>query len=117
MIIVKIIILFLIFISSSSVGILLAKGYDKRVEELKEFRNALNMLKTKIKFTYEPLPEMFNQIAETTTKEISKIFSKASIKMKKESATKAWIESIEEGNFSLDNEDINIIKKFGKLLR
>ena len=47
MIIVKIIILFLIFISSSSVGILLAKGYDKRVEELKEFRNALNMLKTK----------------------------------------------------------------------
>ena len=117
MIIIKFIILILIFISTSSVGILLAKRYDKRVDELKEIRNALNMLKTKIKFTYEPLPEMFNQISESSNKEISEIFNKASIKMKSENATNAWIEAIDEANLSLDNEDINIIKKFGKLLR
>lgn len=114
--VIRLIILGLIFISSSSIGILLAKRYGKRVEELKEMKNALNMLKTKIKFTQEPLPEMFEQISKTTNTLISNVFQKASNEMKKINATQAWNQSIDETSLNINNEDKNIIKNFGKLL-
>ena len=67
----KIIIYSCIFLSSSTIGLLISKKYEERVIQLKEFKNALNMFKTKIKFTYEPIPEIFEQISkqiQTNTK-------------------------------------------------
>ena len=51
----KFILLMLIFGGSSYIGLLISKKYSKRTEELKQIKTALNMLETKIKFTYEPL--------------------------------------------------------------
>lgn len=64
MIIIKSIILLSILISSSILGITLANKYKDRVFELKQMRSALNMLKTKITYTYEPLPQIFIELAE-----------------------------------------------------
>ena len=52
---IKYFMLILVFISSSLIGRLISKKYIDRVEELKEIKNALNIFKSKIKFTYEPL--------------------------------------------------------------
>ena len=52
----------------------MAKKYVYRVEELEEIKVALNILKTKIRFTYEPIPEIFTEIAQNTTKNIKNIF-------------------------------------------
>ena len=63
MIIIKMIILISIFLTSSSLGILFANKYKARVKDLKQVRSALNILKTKIEYTYEPLPQIFSEIA------------------------------------------------------
>ena len=64
MIIIKSIILFTIFLTSSFLGMAFANKYKERVNDLKQIRNALNILKTKIEYTYEPLPQIFSQIAD-----------------------------------------------------
>lgn len=51
---VKTILLFAIFSLSTVIGILISKMYENRVKELRQFKNILNIIKTKIKFTYEP---------------------------------------------------------------
>ena len=64
MIIIKSIIMLIIYISSSSLGIMLANRYRYRVDELKQIRSALNIIKTKIQYTYEPLPQIFLDISK-----------------------------------------------------
>ena len=78
---IKYFILFLILLASSMIGKFLSKKYVYRLQELEEMRNALNILKTKIKFTYEPIPEIFNEISENMNKNIGSIFKIAKEKM------------------------------------
>lgn len=113
----KFILLITVFSGSSYVGILISKKYSKRTEELKQIKTALNMLETKIKFTYEPLPEIFEQIAKTVYEDISNIFKDAIINMKNMSVKEAWELSINNNNLCLNNEDKNILKELGNLLR
>ena len=119
MIIIKFTILLLIFASSTSIGYLISKKYVNRVIELKQFRNTINILENKIKFTYEPIPEIFKQISNNSEENISKIFQKASEYIIKENTKDAWNKAIEdeENNLSLNTEDINIIKSMGNMLR
>ena len=56
-----------------------ANIFKDRLEELEEIKNALNIFKSKIKFTYEPIPEIFKEISLNTSKNISNIFKEASI--------------------------------------
>ena len=114
--ILKFIILIMIFLLSAFIGILISKKYSSRVLELKELKNALNILKTKIKFTYEPLPEIFKQMSENLQKNISAIFYNASINMKDMPTKEAWETSISSATLNLNNEDISMLKNLGKLL-
>lgn len=54
----KYIILFFIFVGSTSIGFTISKGLKNRVEDLKEFKTSLNIMKNKIRFTYKPLDEI-----------------------------------------------------------
>ena len=56
--------LFLILISSSLLGRYIAKRYGNRLNELEEMRTALNIFRTKISFTYSPIPEIFEEISK-----------------------------------------------------
>ena len=118
MIVVKYIGLLLIFISTSGIGVLISKKYSSRVKELTELKNSLNIFKTKIKFTYEPIPDIFSQISGMTNENISKIFIEANEKMKDKTAGQAWIEAIDDikSKLNLNEEDINVIKGLSKLL-
>lgn len=116
MIFIKGTILFLIFILSTLIGILIAKSYKNRVSDLEEMKNALNMLKTKMKFTYEPIPEIFKEISKNTKLGISDIFLNASENMKNVSAGKSWNIALESSKTNMKEEDINILKGLNKLL-
>ena len=116
MIFVKIVILILVFGSSFSIGKLIAGKYINRVKELKEMKSALNIFETKIKFTYESVPEIFEQIGNQMEGNIGSIFKESSKKMKDVSAGEAWIQSIEKTESNLNKEDKEILKKLGKLL-
>lgn len=114
--IIKYIILFIILGISVYIGILLSKRYVNREKELKELKNALSILGTQIKFTYEPLPKLFRQIGEITKGNIGEIFTSAYKEMGKKNAGMSWEYSIDNSDTSLNKEDKEIIKKLGNLL-
>ena len=72
---IKFFLLILIFLASTFIGKIISKKYTYRLEELEEIKNALNMFKTKIKFTYEPIPQIFGEIATNCNKNIGNIFT------------------------------------------
>ena len=116
MIILKYIIICLVFLISFLIGNIISKKYILRVKELKDFRNALNIIESKIKFTYEPLTEIFIQTSKLLSENISKIFINSSKYMKELNADKAWEKAVVESNTYLNNDDIENIKSFGKML-
>ena len=113
---IKYFILFLILVSSSLIGKFLSKKYVYRLEELEEMKNSLNILKTKIKFTYEPIPDIFEEISKNTNKNIGNIFLLAKEKMEKMPASKAWEIAVEKIECNFKKEDKKTIKLLSKLL-
>ena len=108
--------LFLIFGTTSFIGILIGKKYSSRVKELQEMKNALAMFEAKIKFTYEPIPEIFKDISNKLNENVGQIFKNASSKMQYASADNAWCESINESNTNMNKEDKEVLKGLSKLL-
>ena len=116
MLVIKIAIYSFIFLSSSLIGILVSRKYVNRVNELREFKNALNIFKTKIRYTYETLPDIFTQISESVSPNISRVFKKAAEKMSVCEAGKAWSLALEIEDLNINNEDINVLENLSKLL-
>lgn len=114
--IIKYFILFLILVFSSMIGKFISKRYVYRLQELEEMKNTLNILKNKIKFTYEPIPDIFKEISNNSNKNIGQIFKKAEEKMEKTTADVAWEQAVEETNNNLKEEDKNVLKMLSKLL-
>ncbi len=108
--------LLFLFIFACFLGLMLSKKYKYRLQELCDMQNALNVLGNKIKFTYEPLNEIFEYISEKTSKNVSNIFRNAKEKMKVMPASKAWEEAIDETDSYLNMEDKETIKMLSKLL-
>lgn len=116
MLIIRVLIYSGIFLTCSIIGVLKSKKYVYRVNELRDFKNALNIFKAKINFTYEPIPEIFNQISESSNSNIGGVFRKASYNMNFKSAGEAWNTAMETDVLNINTEDKNILKNLGKLL-
>lgn len=113
---IKYFILFLILILATMIGRFLSKKYVYRLEELEDIKNALNILKSKIKFTYEPIPEIFGEISKTSGKNVSNLFEIAKNKMSDLTANEAWEEAVGESQNNLKKEDKDVLKTLSKLL-
>lgn len=113
---IKYILLIGIFGLSTGIGFLIAKSYENRVVELREFRNILNIMKTKIKFTYEPLAEIFKHISRNNETNIEKIFGQMANQITYNQTREVWENCIETADISINQEDKDILKKLGKLL-
>jgi len=116
MLLLKHIIIFLVFYISFYIGNLISKKFSLRLKELKDIKNALNIIENKVKFTYEPLPDIFIQTSKMVSKNISQIFVQASENMKTDNAEEAWENSLQSSITNLNEEDIENIKSFGKML-
>lgn len=114
--ILKYFMLFFILVACSLVGRYLSKKYVMRVKELEEMRNALNMFQSKIKFTYEPIAEIFQEIAQNTSKNVGQVFLLAKEKMKSKTASVSWEEAVQESENNLKEEDKYVLKTLSKLL-
>lgn len=106
----------LVFAATFLIGYFTSKKYSNRVEELKELQTALNILETKIKFTYEPLSEIFMQLSEILKGKIGSIFKDMSQEIKNSSANQTINKSFETVETDLKTEDIKIIENLGKIL-
>ena len=109
--------LFLVFLSATLIGKYISQKYKFRLDELEKMKNALNIFKSKIKFTYEPIPEIFKQIAENSNKNIAKLFNETILKMGDTSASIAWENAVDNFSGNLNYEDKQAIKTLSKLLR
>lgn len=116
MIIIKGMLLLMVFLACTYIGITISSQYRKRVEELKEMKKSFLGLETKMKYTYEILPEIFMEIANGLKENIAKIFENASLQMQEKNAKEAWIQAVETSRTSMTKEDLEILKGFGKLL-
>ena len=119
MIIIKMSILFLIFGASTAIGILVSSKYKNRVSDLREIKNALNMFETKIRYTYETIPEIFRQIYDSfknNESNVSNIFKIASENMKYKPAGDAWELALDISSTNMNKEDIKTLKGLNKLL-
>lgn len=116
MLFVKYFMLFLILVASVLLGKNIARKYVNRLKELEEMRTALNIFRSKVSFTYSPIPEIFEEIAKDSKGNIGKIFSAASKKMEKVTANIAWSEAINEVDSNLNKEDKKILENLSKLL-
>lgn len=114
--VIKYFMLFFIFIFCCIIGAAISKKYTYRLEELREMKTALNMFKYKIKFTYEPIPDIFEDISKNMKTNISKIFVLARNFMSSENAGQAWEKSIDISDNYLNKEDKNAIKMLSKML-
>lgn len=116
MFIIKIIIYILIFTGSSYVGILFSQKYINRVNELKNFKNALTIFKTKIKYTYAPLLEIFMDISKSIEGVVGEVFRNICKNMEIENATDSFNDAIDFANLNITVEDKETIKNLSKLL-
>ena len=113
---IKIIIYSLIFLTSSGIGVIISKRYEQRAQELKDIKNALNMFKTKIRFTYEPIPDIFKEISEKINSRTGKVFEIASCNMKLLTAGDAWNMAIDTNILEINEEDKRVLKDLSRLL-
>ena len=113
---IKYILLVAIFGLSTAIGLAISKTYENRVVELKEFKNILNIMKTKIKFTYEPLAEIFKQIANNNDTNVEKIFGQMVNQITYYQTRDVWENCIQDADISINQEDKDILKRLGKLL-
>lgn len=116
MIVIKFVFLVIILVASAYIGIIISNKYKDRVIELKEVKKGLNIFETKIKYTYEPVPDIFNEISKNLKDNIANIFKIASKEMRNISAKLAWEKAVEEAKTNMKKEDIEVIKGLGKLL-
>lgn len=117
MIWIKYSLLMIIFVASFRTGSIISSKYKNRVKELKEYKNALGIFRTKIKFTYEPIADIFKQIADMVEESsVGKVFKTASGNMNKMTAERAWEKALEESNNNINEEDKLVLKKLSKLL-
>lgn len=119
MVFIKYILLFIIFLIAAWIGNLISKKYRNRVDELKNFKEAFSILEAKIKFTYEPLGDIFEEISNLFYKnKIGSIFKETKNGLKKSGLRESWENSIDanKNKLSLKSEDINIIKNIGNML-
>ena len=94
----------------------MSKRYSNRLKDLKEMRKALNFFEEKIKFTYEPIPDVFEEISGKVKENIAEIFHKSSSLMVNVSAGEAWEKAVDTSNNNFTKEDIDIIKGLAKML-
>lgn len=116
MIWIKGILLLAILLASSYIGFLISDKYKRRVEELKEIKKGLHIFETKIRYTGEPIPEIFSELSMNLDKNIGKLFKDASHRMQEKTAKDAWQEAINNLKTSMTKEDKEVLKGLGKLL-
>lgn len=112
----KIILGIAVIACSTQIGILLSKKYVYRLDELDELKNNFKIMENKIKYTYEPLEDIFSEVAEISSFSVKELFMKTAKNIKQKGAEKAWKDEIKEADLSLKKEDKNILKEFGNLL-
>lgn len=112
----KSIIICIIIFLTSYLGIIKSQKYSFRVYELKQIKEALSIFKSKIMYTYETIPSIFNEISSLLSGNVTSLFKVSAEKMIENTAQNSWNYAIDNCANSLNKEDIEIVRTLGNLL-
>lgn len=79
-------------------------------------RKSLNFFEEKIKFTYEPIPDVFEEISNKVNNNIGNIFYNSAKMMENKSAGESWEDALEMSDTNFSKDDKDIIKGLAKML-
>lgn len=118
---IKITALFMILLLSSFIGYLISNKYSQRVKELEDIVSALDLLETRVKYTYDTICDSFEFVADNMATKAYRIFMIAAGNLKSSknvSAGDVFRNTVdEEGAFlNITKEDSEIIKGLGNSL-
>lgn len=118
---IKIIGIILIIFSASCIGFNKSGVFQKRIDELSEFKNGIEKLKTEITFVKTPLSDAFLKISEHLDENISSVFNELSVGISTHercSVTDIWDFNINKysKNSCMNKNDIKILRDFGTML-
>lgn len=121
LLIVKIISLMFIFLLSSFIGILISNKYNMRVKELEDLISALDLLETRVKYTYDTIADSFDFIANTMKTKAYRVFAITAALLsenKTMSAGDIFRNVVDDESFflSLNGEDRETLKGLGTSL-
>lgn len=115
-IIIKAVLAIAIIVCSTRIGILLSRKYKYRLETLDEFKNEFKIIENKIKYTYQPLEEIFYEIADISSYDVKTFFKDVADNIKAKGAEIAWKEGLEKTDLNIKKEDKQTLREFGTLL-
>ena len=121
LLIVKIVSLLLIGALSSFIGILVSNKYNMRVKEIEDIISALDLLETRVKYTYDTIADSFDFIAENMKTKSYRIFMITAshlLENKNTSAGDIFRKVVEDERIflNLNKEDIEVLKGLGTSL-
>ena len=114
--IIKNVSLILILLICTYLGLNKSKAFYKREVELKKLKNALNIFKTKINYTYETIGEIFKEISKLEYYDEDNIFKKSIELLDKDGLGMAWDKAVMQCKNHINEEDKEILKMLGKTL-
>ena len=77
----KILFLLSIFTLSTMIGVIIAKRYSNRVTELQDVIAGLEILESRINYTYDTIPEIFDFIARHLKTNVKNLFEYSAEKL------------------------------------
>lgn len=121
LLVIKFFSLIMIGVLSVLIGNIVAKRFSFRVRVLEDLSSALELLETRVKYTYDTIADSFDFVANNMKTEASRIFfisAEVMRKNKKISAGDAFRKTVDEEGIFLDlsKEDIEVIKGLGTSL-
>lgn len=121
LLIIKILALLLIVGLSSFIGTLIANKYNVRVKELEDLISALELLETRVKYTYDTIADSFAFVADNMKTKAYRIFmiTAASLDESKNMSAGDVFRNValEEGNFlDLSKDDVEVLMVLGTSL-
>lgn len=115
LLVIKLMLLLLIVSLSAFIGILVSKRYSNRVDEIQDLITALELLESRLNYTYDTIPDAFGFVGKHMRSSAKKIFEIASQKLQIEksfSASEVFESTIDEEKafLSLNENDIEVLK-------
>jgi len=111
----------IIILCSGIIGLVVARNYSLRPQELRYLRNGMQMLETEILYGLTPLPQALQRVGSRLPRPINKLYIQTAallINGEGSIAAEAWGKALEnlEQESSLLPEDLDILYYFGQSL-
>ena len=116
MIVVKLIDIALIIGICGYLGFSKSQKFYIRVKNLKDIKNSLNIFKSKIEFTYEPIKDIFEEISKVVYQDKENIFKIFCENINSNDTSILWNDVVENSKMEFSKDDKEIIKMLGKML-